>query len=141
MVRVYSRKGALSSLAGSMTTAQISDKTPCTAIPIIRNGNRISHTKGYAISASSARGQQITKSKHQRRNVSNGPPQIVVHDRDATCNVELPARLQTRQAASLSSLRRGGIEVPFFGQVFPRMTLLFSEDKIGARGAVYEHSR
>src|SRR5579864_2373843 len=42
----YRRKGALSRRAGSMIAAATRASTPCTAIPRMRNGNRISHTNG-----------------------------------------------------------------------------------------------
>src|SRR5277367_6619989 len=42
---------------------------PPTAIPTIRNGNRISQTKGYAIRARSASGQQKNRRTHHRRNL------------------------------------------------------------------------
>jgi hypothetical protein len=41
-------------------------------MPTIRKGSKISHTKGYRRSASRARGQHRTKSRHQRRKVSMG---------------------------------------------------------------------
>src|SRR6185503_3382856 len=67
---VHTLNGAAKSLAGSITTARTRAKAPCTATPRIRNGSRISQTKGYTISASKARGQQITNSRHQRRKPS-----------------------------------------------------------------------
>src|ERR1700757_613247 len=42
----YRRKGALSRRAGSMIAAATRASTPCTAIPRMRKGNRISHTNG-----------------------------------------------------------------------------------------------
>src|ERR1700739_1689561 len=53
-----------------MITAAISANTPCTAMPTIRNGRRISQTNGYAITANRATGQQITNRRHQARNVN-----------------------------------------------------------------------
>src|SRR5208337_158413 len=62
-----SRNGALSKRAGSITTAQTRASTPLTAMPTMRKGSNSNHTIGYRISASNARGQHSTNSKHHSR--------------------------------------------------------------------------
>ena len=44
--------------------------TPLTAIPMSRNGSRMSHTSGYIRSASMARGQHKTNRINQSRNLT-----------------------------------------------------------------------
>ena len=58
----------LITLAGSVISAQISCRTPSTAIPIILNGSRSSHTNGYNIKASNANGPHNIKRIHQSKN-------------------------------------------------------------------------
>src|SRR5690242_4286469 len=66
-LELHTRNGALSSLAGNMTTAQTNASAPWTAIPTRRNGSSSTHTNGYSTRASNASGQQTTKRMHQRR--------------------------------------------------------------------------
>ena len=64
-LKLYS---ARSSRAGKVTMAHTNSSAPPTAIPMIRNGSRSSHTKGYSTSATSANGQQNTSRMHHNRN-------------------------------------------------------------------------
>src|SRR5579864_4805078 len=76
---IYSRNGAVKSLAGNITAAHRSSNTPWTAIPISRKGRSNSHTIGYSTSASRASGQHNTNSRHHRRKVNmTGSPCLLV---------------------------------------------------------------
>src|ERR1700685_2864057 len=68
----HTRNGAANRRNGSVIARNTTSSTPCTAIPTMRNGSRISQTNGYAISATRASGQHITNSKHQRRKANMG---------------------------------------------------------------------
>lgn len=63
----YTARGPRNTRAGKKKMPRNNPKTPSTAIPTIRNGNRISHTKGYRISASKASGQHKISSRHHSR--------------------------------------------------------------------------
>lgn len=54
--------------AGSSSMARTSSKTPSTAKPTRRKGNRISQIKGYKTSANKASGHEITSSMHHNKN-------------------------------------------------------------------------
>jgi hypothetical protein len=58
--------------AGNMIIDLINSKTPSTAMPNKRNGNRINHTRGYTISANKAKGQHTTKSTTHNKNAITG---------------------------------------------------------------------
>src|SRR6266496_1229116 len=78
-----SRNGALSRRTGSMTTAHKRARTPCTAMPTMRNGKSSSQTNGYATNASIATGQQRTKRMHQRKK----PTMTFLLGLDTSCGV------------------------------------------------------
>src|SRR5579864_7870561 len=64
------RNGAASNRNGSVIAKNTTSNTPCTATPTIRNGNNNNHTNGYAINATSAKGQQRTNRTHHNRKVN-----------------------------------------------------------------------
>jgi hypothetical protein len=72
---IYTARGPRSTRAGKKKIPRNNSKTPPTAIPTIRKGNRINHTRGYRISASKASGQQNISSKHHNRKeaIANSP--------------------------------------------------------------------
>lgn len=63
-------RGPRNSRTGNKNIALINPRTPCTAIPMIRNGSVSSHTMGYSTSASSASGQHSTNRIIHRRNAA-----------------------------------------------------------------------
>src|ERR1700678_1323801 len=87
---VYAIPGLRKILAGRNRIPFKSPSTPSTVIPTMRNGSKISHTNGYAISANSASGQQSTNKMHHKRKRMEPPP---------SC-----PHLQIRRKASPSSL-------------------------------------
>jgi hypothetical protein len=64
----YAIPGPRNIRAGKNKIPFSNPNTPSTAIPKIRNGKRINHTNGYAISASKASGQHSTSKMHHKRN-------------------------------------------------------------------------
>jgi len=65
--RTQMTRGPRRILTGKKSMALNNSKTPCTAIPRMRNGSVRSQTMGYSTSASSASGQQRMNRMHQRK--------------------------------------------------------------------------
>lgn len=65
-------RGPRSNRTGNRNSALRRPRTPVTAMPKMRRGRVISHTKGYITSASNAMGQHKTNRMHHRKKAANG---------------------------------------------------------------------
>src|SRR5580692_4867995 len=89
------------------------NRTPSTAIPTIRNGRRISQTKGYSTSASSARGQQKKSRMHHKKNPAMAATSLLITHAPRRSSV-----IRKRLQLQLSRNRHGNFGVEHHVGVF-----------------------